>query len=207
MWNWFKNRAKPRGSPGDSTPTELRGASRHPTDKEVNLIWRRREGVDESLRATMENASRSGLGLTTAKEFELGQILFVGRNDAELVKAVVRYCIPESASGWQVGLKVIENDRRRADRAATEGACQISWTGDGGNRVVASGKVENVSEFGAQVRSHDVVPVGEAVRVGGEGSAWVGTIRYCVQRRDGYLLGVYFFGDAQTTGPAPRARL
>ena len=175
FWHSLTNRAGMRSAGG---PTERRRAARVAADLKVILRWEESDSKLRSATATVKEVSHNGMSVASAKSFPSGQTVWVMRKSAPALKSIVRHCAFEKGL-FIIGLALVVNERRRADRFPTDGEGVLFWPGELGEQFEANAKVADLSESGMQLVVDRDVPVGITARLAGDLVVCIGTIRYC----------------------------
>lgn len=172
---------------------ERRSEARVPSQISVKLRWEDGELVQETT-GVAENVSENGFSILTAEPISIGQTVWVVGRSVTGRKAVVRYC-QASESGYNLGVRAISRDRRRIDRQPVDGAGVLRFGDSRGHTVKSEVVVKNISNGGMQLQIGVPAEKETYVRLTGESLECEGTVRYCQQDGESYLLGVQFIRE------------
>ena len=180
--------------PAPEEPSERRKDQRAADDSPVLLEW---IGEDEELRLEMAHTydrSESGVGVECAQPLASGLPVLVTRRGELGVKAVVCDCRAHQ-SAWRIGLRLIHEERRRADRQPFPNAkVELRWEDADGASHEGDVEIVNASETGVQLRMPKPVAIDSTVRVADENWQRFGAVVYSRLRSGSYLTGVHFSG-------------
>ncbi len=174
---------------------ERRSQERWQALGDVELRWRDDEGNQHTAQASLIERSVDGLRIVAPREFTVGDEIRVSLpKDGEDIKANVRHQ-EDSDSGWNIGLRLIRNDRRRFPRLPAQGGAIMRWIGSNQRSREALVEVKNIAADGMQVKVPEPVAAGTTVKVSGKTMQCVGVIWYCKAEGDSYLAGIQMSRD------------
>ena len=178
--------------PPVEAPPDRRRTARVAANVKVILRWEETGSKLHSTTAAVRDVSDTGMSLACTKAFSSGQTVWVIRKSAPALKAIVRHCEHEQGL-FILGLTIVVNERRRADRFPSDGKGVLSWPGELGEQFEADAKVADLSDSGMQLVVNCDVPVGIIARLVGDRVICVGTIRYCRPKsKDEAVVGFQF---------------
>lgn len=163
---------------------ERRKSARVASHLKVIVRWEVSDSELRSATGSVREVSDSGMSLACEKSLPRGQTVWVMRKSAPALKAIVRHCVPEKGL-FNVGLAIVVNERRRADRLPSDGEGVLTWVGDLGERFEVHAKVSDLVGSGMQLVVDREIPTDIVVRLVGERVVCVGAIQYCRVNAEG----------------------
>jgi hypothetical protein len=184
------------------TPTDASALTRAPEDSQppkfaaAQLRWVAASGEERETDSRVEDVSASGTVCLLAEPLEAGRTVWIKWLLGEH-RATVQHC-QRRGKGYLVVLRLIEYERRTADRLTAGGGGKLFFSDDIAGRAVAV-QVVNVSVRGAQVASSERLAPHRNVRLTGGTWECLGSVRYCRKEGDSFFAGIQFLRP-------PRAR-
>ena len=186
------SRSNLRGRPArhELPPTvpERRRQQRLPADEEVTLLWTDADGQHQMPRVKVLDHSNDGFSLRSQEPLRAGFEVWISDRSG-IHKTSVRHCEQEG-DHYVVGLYRISREQRRVARVLVDGSATLDWPSETGGHRSAEVEILNASDGGFQIDSSEAVPKETLVRVTGESVECFGTVWYCRNRGDRYLIGI-----------------
>lgn len=149
-------------------------------------------GAIQDSNVQLQDFSQGGYGVLTEYKLPVGELVWVERQTGDLQKAVVRYSRHVGGLEWRTGLRLLEKERRSADRDRVNGAAFLSWLTPNGSHRSTAVTVVDISDTGAGVVAAEQAPVGVLATLRGSSLVCSCLIKRCDPDRKGYRVGLLF---------------
>ena len=174
---------------------ERRREPREPADGGALLEWIDEADVPQAELVKLADRSPNGFGFHSKRELLPGTPVLLTENGPGAVKAVVRRSAGNPEGGFDHGVRVIREERRRHDRVPLDEPATLAAIGVRGESIDV--RIRDASESGVQLESPVEIGVDTPVRVAHGGWHRSGVVAHTVSHDGAYRLGIHFVGPAE----------
>jgi hypothetical protein len=116
----------------------------------------------------------------------------------------LRLCLIILSSSLADNVYMLE--RRNQERMLTGERVQVQWKDQLGQTLEVVANLEDISLSGACIQLDRPIPLRTALRLTYQKTELTGTVRHCVLREIGYVLGIEFDPGSQWSARNPRVQ-
>ena len=167
---------------------DRRRQERIPADEEVTLLWTDEDGPHQMPQVQVLDHSDDGFSVRSQRPFRVGFDVRIS-DTSGTHRTSVRYC-EQQGDHYILGLYRFSKEQRRFDRMPVSGSATLHWSSETAGPRSTQVKILNASDDGLQVDSSEAVPTEIVVKVAGESVECFGTVWYCKDFGERYLIGI-----------------
>ena len=179
----------------EAEETEKRASERSAVTGTALLEW-----IDDSERQQAElvhlrDRSVNGAGFRSSRGIAVGTAVLLTPSDGGAVKGLIRHSRRSAEGGFDHGIEVVRDERRRHDRAPMNQAAVLSVVGAGEAKLRV--RIRDASECGLQLESGVDIAVDTPVRVAYLGWTRPGVVMHSRSHDGAFRIGIQFIGPVE----------